>query len=124
MEWSIGNSSSRYKVNFSEKEELLSLSKLIYEDKEINFDKNIVKQICNKLYDDKILSIIVEGGTKTLSNFIDSDLWDEMRIFKTQEILGDGVKGPAIKFKSNRKVEIENNILEYYLNNGVTFSNI
>ena len=38
MEWSIGNSGSRYKVSFSEKEELLSLSKLISEDKEINFD--------------------------------------------------------------------------------------
>lgn len=38
MEWSIGNSGSRYKVNFSEKEELLSLTKLISEDKEINFD--------------------------------------------------------------------------------------
>ena len=96
----------------------------VLDDKVINFNKNIVKQICDKLYDDKILSIIVEGGTKTLSNFIDSDLWDEMRIFKTQEILGDGVQGPKIKFKSYRKVEIENNLLEYYLNNGVTFSNI
>ena len=96
----------------------------VLDDKEINFNKNIVKQICNKLYHDKILSIIIEGGTKTLSNFIDSDLWDEMRIFKTQEILEDGVKGPKIKFKAKRKVKIENDILEYYLNNGVTFSSI
>jgi diaminohydroxyphosphoribosylaminopyrimidine deaminase/5-amino-6-(5-phosphoribosylamino)uracil reductase len=96
----------------------------VLDDKEINFNKNIVKQICNKLYDDKILSIIIEGGTKTLSNFIDSDMWDEMRVFKTQEILGDGVKGPKIKFNAKRKVQIENNILEYHLNNGVTFSSI
>ena len=39
MEWSVGNSGSRYKVNFSEKEELLSLSKLIFEGEEINFDE-------------------------------------------------------------------------------------
>ena len=96
----------------------------VLDDKEINFNKNIVKQICNKLYDDKILSIIIEGGTKTLSNFIDSDMWDEMRVFKTQEILGDGVKGPKIKFNAKRKVQIENNILEYHLNNGVIFSSI
>ena len=32
MEWSIGNSGSRYNVSFSEKEELLSLTKLISED--------------------------------------------------------------------------------------------
>ena len=96
----------------------------VLDDDEINFNKNIAKQICDKLYDDKILSVIIEGGTKTLSNFIDSDMWDEMRIFKTQEILGDGVKGPKIKFNAKRKVQIENNILEYHLNNGVTFSSI
>ena len=39
MEWSVGNSGSRYKVNFSEKEETLYLSKLIFEDEEINFDE-------------------------------------------------------------------------------------
>ena len=96
----------------------------VLDDDEINFNKNIAKQICDKLYDDKILSVIIEGGTKTLSNFIDSDMWDEMRVFKTQEILGDGVKGPKIKFNAKRKVQIENNILEYHLNNGVTFSSI
>ena len=96
----------------------------VLDDKEINFNNNIAKQICDKLYDDKILSVIIEGGTKTLSNFIDSDMWDEMRVFKTQEILGDGVKGPKIKFNVKRKVEIENDILEYYLNNGITFSSI
>ena len=96
----------------------------VLDDEEINFNKKIAKQICNKLYDDKILSVIIEGGTKTLSNFIDSDMWDEMRVFKTQEILGDGVKGPKIKFNAKRKVKIENDILEYHLNNGVTFSSI
>ena len=96
----------------------------VLDGEEINFNKNLAKQICDKLYDDKILSVIIEGGTKTLSNFIDSDMWDEMRIFKTQEILGDGVKGPKIKFNVKRKVEIENDILEYHLNNGITFSSI
>ena len=96
----------------------------VLDDKEINFNKNIAKQICDKLYNDKILSVIIEGGTKTLSNFIDYEMWDEMRVFKTQEILGDGVKGPKIKFNVERKVEIENDILEYYLNNGITFFSI
>ncbi len=91
---------------------------------EIDYDKDIVKQICDKLYSDKILSIIVEGGTKTLLNFIDSGVWDEMRVFKTKEKLGDGIKGPEIKHKSSKKFDIGDNKLEYYLNKGVTFSNI
>ena len=91
---------------------------------EIDYDKDIVKQICDKLYADKILSIIVEGGTKTLLNFIDSGVWDEMRVFKTKGKLGDGIKGPKIKHKSSKKFDIGDNKLEYYLNKGVTFSNI
>ena len=91
---------------------------------EIDYDKDIVKQICDKFYEDKILSIIVEGGTKTLLNFIDSGLWDEMRIFKTKEKLGDGIKGPKIKHKASKKFDVGDNKLEYYLNKGVTFSNI
>ena len=96
----------------------------ILDSQEIDYDKDIVKQICDKFYDDKILSIIVEGGTKTLSNFIDSGIWDEMRVFKTKQKLGDGINGPIIKYKASKEFDIGDNKLEYYLNKGVTFSNI
>ena len=96
----------------------------ILDSQEIDYDKDIVKQICDKLYTDKILSIIVEGGTKTLFNFIDSGVWDEMRVFKTKEKLGDGIKGPRSKHKASKKFDVGDNKLEYYLNKGVTFSNI
>ena len=90
----------------------------------IDFEKDIVKQMCDKFYDDKILSIIVEGGTKTLLNFIDSGVWDEMRVFKTKEKLVNGIKGPTIKNITSKKFDIGDNKLEYYLNKGVTFSKI
>ena len=96
----------------------------ILDSQEIDYDKDIVKQMCDKFYDDKILSIIVEGGTKTLSNFIDSGIWDEMRVFKTKQKLGDGINGPVIKYKASKEFDIGDNKLEYYLNKGVTFSNI
>ena len=96
----------------------------ILDSQEIDYDKDIVKQICDKFYNDKILSIIVEGGTKTLSNFIDSGVWDEMRVFRTKEKLGGGIKGPRLKYKVFDKVNIGDNELNYYLNKGVTFSNM
>ena len=96
----------------------------ILDSQEIDYDKDIVKQICDKFYNDKILSIIVEGGTKTLSNFIDSDVWDEIRVFRTKEKLGGGIKGPRLKHKVSDKVNIGDNELNYYLNKGVTFSNM
>ena len=96
----------------------------ILDSQEIDYDKDIVKQICDKLYADKILSIVVEGGTITLSNFIDSGVWDEIRVFKTKEKLASGIKGPKIKHKSSKKFDVGDNKLEFYLNKGVTFSNI
>ena len=93
-------------------------------DKKIDFEKDIAKQMCDKFYDDKILSIIVEGGAKTLLNFIDCNVWDEMRIFKTKDKLGGGIKAPRIKYNVVKKVHIGDNKLEYYLNKGITFSNI
>ena len=96
----------------------------ILDSQEIDYDKDIVKQICDKFYNYKILSIIVDGGTKTLSNFIDSDVWDEIRVFRTKEKLGDGIKGPKLKHKASNKVNIGDNELNYYLNKGVTFSNM
>ena len=96
----------------------------ILDSQEIDYDKDIVKQICDKFYYDKILLIIVEGGTKTLSNFIDSDVWDEIRVFRTKEKLGGGIKGPRLKYKVSDKVNIGDNELNYYLNKGVTFSNM
>ena len=96
----------------------------ILNSEEIDFEKNVTRQICDKFYDDKIVSIIIEGGTKTLSNFLDSNTWDEMRVFKTQEKLVDGIKSPVIKYKAIKNITIGNNELVYYKNKGVTFSNI
>ncbi len=47
-----------------------------------------------------------------------------MRVFKTKEKLGDGIKGPNVKFEESKKIEIGDNELVYYENKGVTFSNI
>ena len=41
-------------------------------------------------------SILVEGGAQTLQSFIDADLWDEMYIERTQQVLGDGVAAPKV----------------------------
>ena len=47
-----------------------------------------------------------------------------MRVFKTREKLGNGIKGPNIKLEESKKIEIGDNQLVYYENKGVTFSNI
>jgi diaminohydroxyphosphoribosylaminopyrimidine deaminase / 5-amino-6-(5-phosphoribosylamino)uracil reductase len=52
--------------------------------------------ILQDLYQRKIQSIIIEGGTILLQSFIDLGLWDEAFILKSKLILEDGIKAPII----------------------------
>ena len=84
--------------------------------KEIDFKKNISKQICDLLFKENINSIIIEGGSKTLQTFIDEGLWDEARVFVGLTEFKEGVKAP--KFKGNLASEqnILDDSLKVYLN--------
>jgi len=57
---------------------------------------NLIKSILQESYKQKIHSIIIEGGAKTLQSFIDKKLWDEARIFTANKTLDEGVKSPNI----------------------------
>ena len=82
----------------------------------INFDDNVAKQICDELHKNKIQSLIVEGGAKTINNFLKTKIWDEIRIFKSDNKLVEGVKAPKVKYKRNIEIQIENDKLEIYKN--------
>jgi len=62
----------------------------------INFN-NLIKSILEELYQQNIQSVIIEGGSKTLQSFIDTNMWDEARIFSTNKTLAKGVKSPTIE---------------------------
>lgn len=55
------------------------------------------KTILEKLVQEEVQSVIIEGGQKTLQSFIDENLWDEARIFKGTSLLKTGIKAPNIK---------------------------
>ena len=105
--------------NWSKKEnkKFNSESKFKILDKSIiNFNKNVAKQICKVLHENKIQSLIVEGGTKTINNFLDSNIWDEIRIFKSDKKLVKGVSAPKLNLKKEMKIKIANDKLEIYKN--------
>ena len=62
----------------------------------LDFSKDILPQILTILYERKIQSLLVEGGTTLLQSFIDSCLWDEMFVEHSEKVLGEGVKSPVI----------------------------
>jgi len=57
---------------------------------------DILEQVLNCLFCQKIQSVIIEGGAKLLQSFIDVGLWDETRIFINNRFLFDGVKAPRL----------------------------
>jgi diaminohydroxyphosphoribosylaminopyrimidine deaminase/5-amino-6-(5-phosphoribosylamino)uracil reductase len=75
----------------------------------INFEK--MESILNSLYDLKVQSVIIEGGTKTIKNFLDNDLWDSIRVFKGNTDLVKGIKSPGIDFIDFKKTKSGNDSL-------------
>lgn len=49
------------------------------------------------LVEQKITSVLVEGGAALLTSFLSEGLWDELRVFRSPAMLGDGIKAPAVR---------------------------
>ena len=73
----------------------------------IDFEQNIAQQLANILFRHQIQSLIIEGGRQTLQTFINSNLWDETRIFIGNSRFGDGTKAPILAQKAFEKHLIE-----------------
>lgn len=66
-----------------------------------------------QLYEQKIQSVIVEGGRKTLQRFIDSQLWDEARILIGNQLWESGVKAPLLDGICVKEESIHDNTIRY-----------
>lgn len=55
-----------------------------------------MESILRLLFAKGITSIIVEGGAQVLHAFINSGLWNEAMVIKTEKVLGNGVKAPIV----------------------------
>ena len=75
-------------------------------------DENALSFILSDLYNKNIQSMIVEGGTSVLNQFIQNDLWDEIRIFESDSLLEDGILAPPISLAISNTEQIGNNILK------------
>ena len=89
---------------------------LIIDNKTIDYNKNIAKQICVFLKSKEISSIIVEGGAQTINTFLNENIWDEIKVFKSNKKLENGINAPKIKLLSNSEEKIKGDTLITYLN--------
>lgn len=73
----------------------------------INFEKNSIPQVLNKLFDLSIQSVIIEGGTTTIQHFIDANMWDEARVFIGANSFHTGVQAPRLKKETQEKIKLD-----------------
>lgn len=62
----------------------------------IVLSENEPKHILSALYDKGIISVLIEGGRKTLQTFIDDDLWDEAYMIVGQTDFENGTSAPLL----------------------------
>ena len=73
----------------------------------INFNEDTNIQILKHLYAERIFSVIVEGGARLLSTFIEKNIWDEAYVEISEKKLISGVEAP--------KISMDNAIIKKYL---------
>ncbi len=76
---------------------------------QIPFSRDVLPEVMRFLYEEQLQSLIVEGGRKLLQSFIDSNIWDEARIFTGTQFFCNGIKAPDLRsFKSKAHIIIGN----------------
>jgi diaminohydroxyphosphoribosylaminopyrimidine deaminase/5-amino-6-(5-phosphoribosylamino)uracil reductase len=78
--------------------------------------EDFVRNMLNDLYKRHIASVIIEGGSQVLNSFIELEIWDEARVFTSNQRFEEGVKAPQINGNVEQKEEIGSDMLVVYTN--------
>lgn len=89
------------------------------QEKNVKFIKisreNFLENLMQKLYENQIQSVIVEGGSFTLNAFISADLWDQTIIIKNENLfLVNGTKAPTFNSNSIEECVFRDNVVRFY----------
>lgn len=77
-------------------------------------EQHFIPQLLTWLHNEKIQSLIVEGGSQTLSFFIESGLWDEARVFSSPRSFHKGIKSPSLQGDLISREQISTDMLQIY----------
>lgn len=82
----------------------------------IDFSTNIAQQLLDTLFSHSIQSLIVEGGSRTLQSFIDTQLWDEAFVFSGPDVFKEGVPAPKFEGKPIEKIQFGDDLMYHFKN--------
>lgn len=61
---------------------------------------NLIEDLISDLYKKEIQSVLIEGGSYLINSFISKNIWDETRIFVSENTFGEGIKAPDLYYAS------------------------
>ena len=84
--------------------------------KKIDFDKEIISQVLQIFHQQKVLSLIVEGGRQLLESFIDLGLWDEIHVYTGNIFFTGGIRAPQVAGKLAFEEWLDSDHLQIFRN--------
>lgn len=80
----------------------------------LDYSQAVIPQILSDLKARKIQSVLVEGGSTLLNEFIKMDLWDEIRCFESEALFKNGIKAPSFSGILDHEEKILEDTLKVY----------
>lgn len=78
---------------------------------------DFAKEISKHLYEQHIVSVLVEGGKKLLQKFIDAQLFDEIRIIKSKsKVFKEGIPAPHLPedMQCVETIDLKDDVIKIY----------
>ncbi|MDO5572183.1 MAG: bifunctional diaminohydroxyphosphoribosylaminopyrimidine deaminase/5-amino-6-(5-phosphoribosylamino)uracil reductase RibD [Bacteroidales bacterium] len=82
----------------------------------VQFNSELINNILFELNKRNIRSLMVEGGAKLLSSFIEKGLWDEARVETSMISIENGVEAPLLKGKIDSVCFDDESLVNHYRN--------
>lgn len=92
------------------------LSQYKQSDEDVDITEWNAESIILKLAELNIQSVLVEGGAKTISMFLDSKLWDEAIRIVGQNEFASGLKAPNLSVPTDRQLSFYGDQIYFYKN--------
>ena len=70
--------------------------------------------VLSQLYEQKISTLMVEGGATLLRRFIEQGLWDEARVFQGSRYIAKGIHAPELPVPCSRHYDLDDDQLFIY----------
>ncbi|MFY0254022.1 bifunctional diaminohydroxyphosphoribosylaminopyrimidine deaminase/5-amino-6-(5-phosphoribosylamino)uracil reductase RibD [Chitinophaga sp. 30R24] len=81
----------------------------------VDFQQALLPQLLHQLHQRQVQSILVEGGSYLLQQFIETGLWDEARVITGATVLPEGLAAPVLtKAVKIHRLELAGDYIDFY----------